>query len=89
MVSRINFFVELPGPGQIDLQALDLKQALDLPHVYFLAFFVFANGYDLILLQAIFPSQVLFEKPRKLFGHSCISFIVSICMGNIMFCFYL
>ena len=44
--------------------------------------YVFANGCGLILLQALFPSQFIFEKPRILFGHSCISFIVSICMGN-------
>ena len=67
MVSRINLFVEVTVPL--------------LRYLMFVTWhsYVFANGYGLILLQALFPSQVVFEKPRKLLGHSC---IVSICMGN-------
>ena len=49
---------------------------------------VFANGYGLILLQAIFPALVVFEKPRKLFGHSCFSFIAYICMGKYYVSFF-
>ena len=47
--------------------------------------YVFANGYGLILLQAIFPhTHKLFFKNLEncLAIHVPISFIVSICMGK-------
>ena len=70
-------------------------QALDLPHVCYLAFllymYVFANGMVyLILLQAIFPSQVLFENLENCLVISSILFIVSIFVWeNIMFNFFI
>ena len=92
MVSRINFFVELTSPCPIEHVEMYL-QALDLPHVCYLAFllYVFANGMVyLILLQAIFPSQILFENLENCLVISSILFIVSMFVWeNIMFNFYL
>ena len=51
--------------------------------------YVFANRYGLLLLQAILPSLVIFEKPRKLFGHYVIHLLYLFVWEAIMFRFYL